>query len=529
MTRTDLPAMDPGFVAASIEALPSRLQKRLDKAEPDSWTVDGTTVHVGTATVTLSPPDGAECDCLLSPRCLHVAQALVACPAGESAPAAETAAAGADDNGTTDSNEQASPAGADAPPRLTEDQLTVLELAESCLTGLLDRGLAGLTAADRAAVLRVVSAARVQRLPLLAAEFAIVHGRLGERVTEAAISALVGAALATQRLRHGHETDTLSADAIGTARRSYQPVGNLRLRGWASEPLLTSSGYAGVITYLVDEKDGRVWTLSSVQPGDDTQVTQTYNSGVDVGDLGVSHRTLARSGVLLTNATASADGRLGRGRDVRASMRTPDETATPAEGWWWGEAALGGVEDDGLHPVLVLHTDEGTMRCQVVTAAEELGLRALRVLASAPGAQVQVRLRARTAVEPGRSQWVLIAVGHDDTWIFPGLDRPEVHWLGAPRDVAPKPITSSVVDPAAVLRRWRDAVARQGRRAVSGSSRTRLMADAEWLRSHASGRRATLLEQLADAASAGDIAFDGRFHADPRDLPRRWVAIAAVC
>lgn len=71
MTRANLPPMDPAFVAAAIEALPSRLQKRLDNADPDSWTVetgtDSTTITVGSATVSLASPDSAECDLSAQP------------------------------------------------------------------------------------------------------------------------------------------------------------------------------------------------------------------------------------------------------------------------------------------------------------------------------------------------------------------------------------------------------------------------------------------------------------------------------
>ena len=137
MTRANLPPMDPAFVAATIEALPARLQKRLDNADPDSWTVetgtDSTTITVGSATVTLTPPDRAECGCLLSPRCLHLAQVLVNCP--------PTVAESSGPSGPSEPSESA-----DTPLTLTRDQVSTLELAESCLTGILDRGLGGLTA-----------------------------------------------------------------------------------------------------------------------------------------------------------------------------------------------------------------------------------------------------------------------------------------------------------------------------------------------------------------------------------------------
>lgn len=532
-----LPGMDPAFVAATIESLPGRLQKRLDKADPDSWTIaadvgaDTTTVTVGTATVTLDPPQAAECDCLLSPRCLHLAQVLVSCPSTEAQPDSA-------DDPAADSTDSADPsAPADTPLALTREQLDTLELAESCLTGLLDRGLGGLTAGDRAKVLRVVAAARVQKLPLLAAHFARLHGHLGtgrlgygeSHVTQAAISTLVEIALATHQLRHGHDTGTLSIDAVGTTRRTYSPVGTLRLRGWACEPLLTASGYSGVITYMVDERDGRIFELSSVLPGDNEQIAKAYFGDAGFSQLGLSHRDVARTGLLLTNATVSADGRLGRGNKLRVSTRTPDTDAVPAQDWWFGDAILRGIEDDGQHPVFVFDTDEGPLRCQASPTAERLGGPALRTLASANNVQVQLRLRQRHAQEPGSAPWILIGVAHEDTWVFPGLDRPNTHWLGIPKDAEPIAVPFSQIEPETVLRRWRNSVARQGRRAVTGTNREHLMADATWLRSHASGHRAELLERLADAAATGSYDFDGRFRPDPSNIPRRWAAVAAVC
>ena len=535
----DLPPMDPAFAAATIEALPSRLQKRLGNADPDSWTVttgaDSTTVTVavGSATVTLTPPGAADCDCLLSPRCLHLAQVLVSCPPAADEPDSDTEKSA--EPSTTEEPSSTEPA--DAPLTLAPDQVSTLELAESCLTGLLDRGLGGLTAGDRAAVLRVVAAARVHKLPLLASQFAVLHGHLGtgrlgygdSHVTQAAVSALVETALAVHRLRHGHDTETLSIDAVGTARRTYNPVGNLRLRGWASEPLLTASGYAGVVTYMVDERDGRIWELSTVLPGGEQQIAQAYRGDMGLGQLVLPHRDAARTGLLLTNATASADGRLGRGKHVRASTRTPDTDAVPAHDWWLGEAVFRGVEDDGMHPVFVFGTSEGPLRCQASPTAERLGIPALKVLASATGVTMQLRLRQRRAWEQGRTQWILIGIGHDNTWVFSGLDHPNIHWLGVPQDAKPVAVARSYLEPETVLQRWRDAVARQGRRAVTGTNRERITADAAWLRANASGHRADLLEQLAEAAATGSHDFDGRFRPDPSGIPRRWTAVAAVC
>lgn len=493
MTRADLPAMDPSFVATAVEALPERLRKRLGSTSPSDWSVDGHSVDLGSATVTLSPPDGAVCDCLLSPRCLHVAHVLLACPVAESARTTPHAPAPADDPSES----------------LNENQVAVLEHAESCLAAVLDRGLAGLTPVDTAALLRVVSAARVHHVPVLAAAFSTLHGQLGNRVTDAAITALAEAAIAVHRLRWGHDAGEVGVDKRGLARRTYSAVGNLKLRGWACEPVLTATGYGGVTSYFVDERDGRLWTLSSVKPGPAAQVAQAYGSTIELGDLHLPHRDAVRGGLLLTDATASPDGRLGRGSQVRASTRPPNESAVPADGWWFGEAVLAGVEDNGQHPVFAFETADGPLRCTATPVAEQLGMPALRVVAGAAGTLVELRLRARTEAEPGPTPWILIGVGHGGEWIFPGLDQPAVHWLGVPHAV-PATISSATIDPAAVLRRWRDTVARQGRRGINAEQ---LLIDATWLRSHASPRRAALLEHLARTD----------------DLPRHWTAIAAVC
>ncbi|NUR86170.1 MAG: hypothetical protein HOY71_18985, partial [Nonomuraea sp.] len=94
-TSTTLPPAAPHVVAAAVESLTSRLRKKLDAAVEQYAALDrvpdGTDLVITCgpdAVVTLAPgPSGtitdesqARCTCLLSPRCLHRAALLTACP-----------------------------------------------------------------------------------------------------------------------------------------------------------------------------------------------------------------------------------------------------------------------------------------------------------------------------------------------------------------------------------------------------------------------------------------------------------------
>lgn len=299
----------------------------------------------------LDPPHGGSCDCLLSPKCLHLAQVLLACPV-------------ADAPGPT-SDPAPAPAGEPEPahtegPVLGAAAVEALGRAEVVVDLILAKGLTGLAPVDRVSVLRVVAAARLAGLPRLAATFGALHGRLGgTAVTAAAVDALGDCALAAHRLRHGQATGTLDVEDIGTARRRYSGVGTLRLTGLASEPVVTDSGYAGVVTHLADT-EGKVWTLPSVLPGEDSAVTGAYRGPVGLPEMAATHAEVARAGLLISSATASADGRLGRGSGVRASLRQPSDPAVadPVEAgtqaWWCGEATIVGARRGAARPELVL-------------------------------------------------------------------------------------------------------------------------------------------------------------------------------
>jgi hypothetical protein len=84
-----------------------------------------------------------------------------------------------------------------------------------------------------------------------------------------------------------------------------------------TEAVVARSGYAGAVTHLVDDK-GRFYTRSDIAPGDAGRAAGAYDGAANIGDAVLPHRELCRSGLFVSDATASADGRLGAGQRVRA-------------------------------------------------------------------------------------------------------------------------------------------------------------------------------------------------------------------
>ncbi|HSS01844.1 MAG TPA: hypothetical protein VLM79_32525, partial [Kofleriaceae bacterium] len=104
---------------------------------------------------------------------------------------------------------------------------------------------------------------------------------------------------------------------VGTARRDYESIGSLHVRGLFTEAVVARSGYAGAATYLLDER-GAIYTRSDIAPGDVGRAAGAYDAAAGLGDAVLPHRELSRAGLFLSDATASADGRLGAGQRVRA-------------------------------------------------------------------------------------------------------------------------------------------------------------------------------------------------------------------
>ncbi|MBE1487435.1 hypothetical protein [Plantactinospora soyae] len=175
--------------------------------------------------------------------------------------------------------------------------------------------LAGLPRAENAA-LRAVRGLRAARAR---------HD--GHRLAELVV-VLHEVLLTSGRLAAGDADPAL----VGVSRRSYRPGGSLRVSGVCREPVISATGYAGVVTHLRCA-DGRWFSIVDVQPGGPDRARNCANAVVEVGLAAVNHAQLARGGLLITGATVSPDGRLGAGRGVRAiPVDGPSwSTGSPAE------------------------------------------------------------------------------------------------------------------------------------------------------------------------------------------------------
>ncbi len=374
---THRPTIAPAVLAAIISAAPERLQKRLDR-EPraaDAWEWSETngqwTVHAGEESVRI--PAGVirdvaqvQCSCLLSPRCFHVLAVLnVAEIAGvdevssgavvpEYEVGSETPSEPISPQETRDSEGHS----AGELPSLTEAQHRSAKLMFEACAGILATGLRAAGALLQSRLLRAIHECRSEGLHRIAAGGLRLMNNLRQlrdgddqfrsaaaeadfrEVLEAcvrlkclhvafpesraagsdnaagmdALSVGTGGGSGTHALPGSFP---VSVEWIGIARRSFQPINSLKLHALFCEPILTRSGYSGVVTWLISD-DGWIGTVSDVQPGDAKRIPQAWRSGVSLAGLSLSHRDLSQKCLLISKATRSIDGRLGGGESARA-------------------------------------------------------------------------------------------------------------------------------------------------------------------------------------------------------------------
>ncbi|MDH6612580.1 hypothetical protein M2164_008215 [Streptomyces sp. SAI-208] len=358
----ELPPVAPEVVADAVEQLTSRLRKKLDAAIETYTalpvTADGTVRRVRCgedAEVTLTPgpsgavtdPAQAQCSCLLAPRCLHRAAVLGAAPVADAYAVAEAA-----DQPPTGGTEQAEPVGTEQAEPVGGEQES--GTPDTDATAVSPPGPAGPTAAQVAAAAALWAAAAAvlaagvpgagavpQAEVLRAAHTARLAGL--HRAEAAALR--VVRALRAARARHdGHRLSDLVAGLrelllttgllaasdpdpalVGTARRSYRPGGSLKVHGVCREPVISATGYGGVVTHVLAD-DGRWFSVSDVKPGGPARARGAATATVALGSGTVDHGQLSRGGLLISGATLSPDGRLGAGKGVRA---------TPVPGLSW--------------------------------------------------------------------------------------------------------------------------------------------------------------------------------------------------
>ena len=344
---SDRPAVAPGVVASLVEQAPKRLVRKLDK-KPDQatawswreraqrWTVEtdrGEVVVLDSVGGLISDIEQLSCSCLLSPRCLHVLSVVSTLSIADDfdeQPLEEISP-------RTDADEDSSTA--EGRERPDARQIAAAQVTWKVAAQVLAAGGSATGAVLQAELLRAIHGCRAAKLPRLsAAGLRLIRSirDLREDRVEFRLETLSANLLEVLRCSWaiGDEGLVISPDRmaawVGRARRAYTPAGNLKLHGLFSEPIVAASGYAGVVTYLAHES-GELYTLSDVQPGEPERALASYSAPAAVGDVTEPHRQLSRGGVLLQDATASNDGRLGAGKQVRA-VRT--------EGASWGDEAF---------------------------------------------------------------------------------------------------------------------------------------------------------------------------------------------
>ena len=306
------PSIAPDVAAVLTAQIPPRLIKKLD-ATPElaaGWTWTDTTVttdkgEVVTLTVSDGVVSGVTCSCLLAPKCLHVAAVIALL---EPATAAGTAPAAAIADVPAASIEVSS-----AVPQVARDAFRIT--ADVLATGAETTG-----AFAQAELLRSIHACRTNGLHRLAT----VQTRVLRSVRELRadrpefdLDVLTADLREALDVAHALSIGEATAALVGSARREYEPAGSLRLRGVFTEAVIARSGYAGAVTYLVDDR-GRFYTRADIAPGDAGRAAGAYDAPANIGDAVLPHRELCRSGLFVSEATVSADGRLGAGQRVRA-------------------------------------------------------------------------------------------------------------------------------------------------------------------------------------------------------------------
>ncbi|MEU2730279.1 hypothetical protein ABZ650_21435 [Streptomyces griseoviridis] len=458
--NAELPPVAPDVVAAAVESLTSRLRKKLDAA------IEGyAALPVGTegavrrvrcgedAEVVLTPgPSGtvtdagqAVCSCLLAPRCLHRAAVLGACPVAdaetvvETEPGAATATnADADatnaDNANANANANAGNAVAEGavpvssesvvppaegdpssgraesePSPPTEAQIAAARGLWTAAAAVLGAGVPAAGAVPQAELLRAAHTARLAGLHRAeAAALRVVRGLRGARARHdghrlADLVAALSELLLTSGLLARAEPD---GSLLGTARRAYRPGGSLRVRGVCREPVLSATGYGGVVTHVVGD-DGRWFSVADVKPGGVARARGAGTATVMIGSGGLDHAQLARGGLLIAGATLSPEGRLGAGKGVRA---------TPVAGLPWASGPLGALFARPLEEIVAerLGRAPGVDPERAEQRARELVGCDLVVAGTADGQLIAREIRAGRPDDEGVLIRLAPANGHPD-------------------------------------------------------------------------------------------------------------------
>jgi hypothetical protein len=418
------PTVSPELIAAIIESTPERVRRRLDRT-PDvaaswNWRFDEAAWSVETGGETVSLPHGhvagveqVACTCLLSPRCFHVLACLTRLEVAHV------------ESGQAEHQEPVDSAEVDAAEDLVEpaesQRQATLELVGS-VTQLLRVGIASSGVVVQSSLLRAIHQCRASGLHRLAAlGLRVIAGtrEVRDRAPAADPEQLAhDLADLLETSRHVLREPLVAGYWIGTARRKQVPIRPRKLLGLFAEPIVTRSGFSGAAVYFLGE-DGRIYTASDVRPGDAQHARDAYLGGIEIGPLIQSAKQLARGLYLGTDLTASADARLGRGKDARivehgqsswrdeaivARFQRPlpeqwdavySQAALPADARpaGWDFVFLEGTILGAVGPELLFQptADRRPIRLAIEDESEALCFREnLRLLSHAPGLRLQV-------------------------------------------------------------------------------------------------------------------------------------------
>ncbi|MFE7012507.1 hypothetical protein ACFVAQ_18675 [Streptomyces sp. NPDC057651] len=440
---------------------------------------------------------------------------------------------------------------------------------------VLDAGVDGAGAVLQAGLLRAAHTARLAALPRpAAAAIRTVNGLRAARAAEpghrtAELADALAELLATAYGLRRPGTPDAHAALRGTARRAYAPGGSLRLYGLFTEPVLTSTGHAGVVTWTADAA-GRLYTVPDVAPGGPARARNAGDRAVRMGDTALTHRDLARAGLVVSGATVSAEGRLGAGRSVRAAAAAgADWTAEPLAALWsvpvahqvaralaggaakvpratgedllFLDATLTGVAREAGGDCLLAECDGLTVRLTAADDHPELAHREnLALLATAPGTRVRAVARL---VPAGHPRAALLAVrlptGRHDLGLD-RLQRQDVTPTSPLPEPAPGPVRPTPSAPLHILRRRTEQVVVAGRRALTHAAPARphttaphttaphtTTPDTALLRRAGLSTAAELLDALrGSAAERGRDGFGRLVSADTDAFARAWLATA---
>lgn len=421
------PTVSPDLIAAIIEATPDRVRRRLDRtpnaAAEWNWQASDAAWLIETGGETVTLPHGhlrnieqLACTCLLSPKCFHVLAclthlevAIVECVPAEQGEQVEPISSETEEDLIEPDEKQRHAAG---------------ELVHA-VAQLLRVGVANAGVVVQSGLLRAVHQCRADGLHRLAALGLRVITGISEIRARAAASdpAQLAEDMAgvLETSRHVQRKEPIAGYWIGTARRKQMPVRPRKLHGLFAEPILTRSGYAGAAAYFLGEDD-RIYTASDVRPGDAQLARDAYLGGIEIGSLIQPAKQLARGLYLGSELTASADGRLGRGKSIKIAEQGQsnwqveaiqkrfarplpeqwnavyDQADLPADGRpaGWDFVFLAGTVLGAAGPELLMQSsaDVQPIRLAIENDSESLHFREnLRMLSHAPGLRLQVIAR----------------------------------------------------------------------------------------------------------------------------------------